>query len=78
MSKVSGIDALPAEIFKAAGPKTLNMSHIILTSISEEEIKPNHFCDVIIVMLLKTKGNKADCGNYSGISLSSTAGKILA
>ena len=38
---------------------------------------PQDFRDATVVSLFK-KGNKADCGNYRGISLLSIAGKILA
>ena len=39
---------------------------------------PDDFRDALIVALYKNKGSKADCGNYRGISLLSTAGKIFA
>ena len=39
---------------------------------------PENFSDALIVALYKNKGSKADCGNYRGISLLSTAGKIFA
>ena len=68
---------LPAEIFKVAGPETLDMFWYILTNILEEEIVPNNLHDVGTVILFKSKGNKTDCGNYWGISLLSTVGKIL-
>ena len=38
----------------------------------------NGFHYVNIVTLLKTKSNKADCGNYHGISLLAIAGRIPA
>ena len=40
--------------------------------------KVQDFRVATIVSLLKNKGNKADCGSYWGISLLSTARKILA
>ena len=39
---------------------------------------PQDFHDALIVTIYKNKGNKADCGNYRGISLLSIAGKIFA
>ena len=45
IGKASRIDSLPAEIFKAAWPETLNTFHNILTSILQEEIRQNDFGD---------------------------------
>uniref|UniRef100_UPI00398F0602 uncharacterized protein n=1 Tax=Pristiophorus japonicus TaxID=55135 RepID=UPI00398F0602 len=76
--KVPGKDGILAKIYKAVGPATLEAFHDIITSIWEEEDMPQDFCDGMIVSLYKNKGNKADCGNYRGISLLSIAGKIIA
>ena len=76
--RASGKDSIPAEIFKAAGPKALECFHDILLKIWEEEQMPSDFKDALIVSLYKNKGSKADCGNYRGISLLSIAGKIFA
>ncbi|PFX12093.1 RNA-directed DNA polymerase from mobile element jockey [Stylophora pistillata] len=70
-------DGIPAEIYKAAGPVTLNAFHSLLCSIWEEEDIPQEFRDATIISLYKNKGSKSDCGNYWGISLLSIAGKIL-
>ncbi|TWW53305.1 RNA-directed DNA polymerase from mobile element jockey [Takifugu flavidus] len=75
--KAAGGDNIPAELHKAAGPGALGAFHNILTSIWEEENMPQDFKDATVVSIFK-KGNKADCGNYRGISLLSIAGKILA
>ena len=76
--KSPGMDGIPAELFKAAGPEAFNTFHAILVSIWEEEDMPSEFKDATIVTLFKNKGSKTDCGNYRGISLLSIAGKILA
>ena len=76
--RASGKDSIPAEIFKAAGPKALETFHDILLQVWEEEQMPADFKDALIVALYKNKGSKADCGNYRGISLLSIAGKIFA
>ncbi|PFX31654.1 Transposon TX1 uncharacterized 149 kDa protein [Stylophora pistillata] len=76
--KAPGKDGIPAEIYKAAGPVTLNAFHSLLCSIWEEEDIPQEFRDATIISLYKNKGSKSDCGNYRGISLLSIAGKILA
>ena len=76
--KAAGMDGIPAELYKAAGPVSLGAFHDMLTSLWEEELMPHDFRDVTIVPLFKNKGSRADCGNYRGISLLSIAGKILA
>lgn len=52
--------------------------HQLITKIWVHEEIPSDLRDAVIVTIFKKKGDKADCGNYHGISLLSTAGKILA
>uniref|UniRef100_H3AKS9 Reverse transcriptase domain-containing protein n=1 Tax=Latimeria chalumnae TaxID=7897 RepID=H3AKS9_LATCH len=75
--KAPGKDGIMAEIYKAAGPKPIEILYNILSSVWEVEEMPKDFKDAIIIPLFKNKGSKADCGNYPGISLLSIAGKIL-
>ena len=77
ISKASGIDDLLAEIFTSAGPKTQKTFINIMTNIWEEEIMLNDFYDAIICTLFKNKCHRDRGGNYCGISLLSTMGKIL-
>jgi hypothetical protein len=76
--KATGMDGIPAEFFKAAGPVALETFHCVLCSIWDTEDMPQEFRDATIVSLYKNKGSKSDCGNYRGISLLSIAGKIMA
>ena len=76
--KSSGMDGIPAQIFKSAGPVALEALHSFLTSIWEEENLPKEFRNATFVSLFKNRGSKPDCGNYRDISLLSVAGKILA
>uniref|UniRef100_A0A5F8GDL9 Reverse transcriptase domain-containing protein n=1 Tax=Monodelphis domestica TaxID=13616 RepID=A0A5F8GDL9_MONDO len=76
--KAPGKDGIPTEVYKALNGKTLQAFHIVLTSIWEEEDMPPELRDASIVVLYKNKGSRAACDNYRGISLLSTAGKILA
>ncbi|XP_062841273.1 uncharacterized protein LOC134300780 [Trichomycterus rosablanca] len=78
LGKAPGQDGIPAEIYKTAGPVALDAFRNLLCSIWEEEDMPQEFRNAKIVSLHKNKGSKSDCGNYRGISLLSTAGKILA
>ena len=76
--KSPGMDGIPAEIVKSAGPVALKALHSLPTSIWEEEEVPKEFRNVTFVCLFKNSGSKTDCGNYRGISLLSVVGKILA
>jgi len=76
--KAPGMDGIPAEVYKATGPIALATFHSIIHCIWEDVAIPQEFRDATIVSLYKNKGSKSDCGNYRGISLLSTAGKILA
>uniref|UniRef100_A0A5F8G576 RNA-directed DNA polymerase n=1 Tax=Monodelphis domestica TaxID=13616 RepID=A0A5F8G576_MONDO len=75
--KAPGKDGIPTEVYKALNGKVLQAFHIVLTSIWEEEDIPPELRDASIIALYKNKGSRAACDNYSGISLLSTAGKIL-
>ena len=77
--RASGKDGTPAEIYKAAGPRAMEVFLDIIQSIWDQEKMPEDFRDALIVStsLCKNKGTKADCGNYRGISLLSIAGKIF-
>ena len=76
--RASGKDGIPAEIYKAAGPRAMEVFLDIIRSIWDQEKMPEASRDALIVALYKNKGSKADCGNYRGISLLSIAGKIFA
>ena len=76
--RASGKDGIPAEIYKVAGPNTLEAFQDILLRRWDEEEMPDGFRDALFVALYKNKGSKTDCGNYRAISLLSIAGKIFA
>ena len=76
--RVSGKDSIPAEIHKAAGPRAMDVSLVIIQSIWDQGKMPKDFPDALIVALYKYKGSKADCGNYRGISILSLAETIFA
>ncbi|KAL2090150.1 hypothetical protein ACEWY4_014838 [Coilia grayii] len=76
-NKASGPDGIPAEILKQGGPKLLSHIHSLLAKIWEKEKIPAELRDALIITIFK-KGDKADCGNYRGISLLSSTGKVLA
>ena len=76
--KALGSDAIPAEIYKAGGtPVAKKMTELFHTMWRKEAI-PQEFKDASIIHLFKRKGKPQLCDNYCGISLLSTAGRVLA
>ncbi|KAJ2940675.1 hypothetical protein O0L34_g14785 [Tuta absoluta] len=76
--KSPGADGIPAELYKYGGPHIKNKLFELVLNIWECEIVPQDWRDASICKLYKGKGDIADCSSYRGISLLSTAGKILA
>ena len=75
--KATGPDGIPAEVLKHGGPGLAQRLHNFIQSIWTEEQAPADLKDALIVAIHK-KGDKADCGNYRGISLLSVVGKLFA
>jgi hypothetical protein len=73
--KSPGTDQIPAELIKAGG-ETYSQIHRLICSIWNKEELPRQWKESIIVPTCK-KGVTNDCNNYRGISLLSTAYKIL-
>jgi hypothetical protein len=71
-----GTDQIPAELIKAGGETLRSEIHRLICSIWNKEELPQQWKESIIVSIHK-KGDKTDCNIYRGISLSSTAYKIL-
>jgi hypothetical protein len=71
-----GTDQIPAELIKAGGETLYSEIHRLICSIWNKEKLPQQWKESIIVRIYK-KGDKTDCNNYRGISLLSTAYKIL-
>ena len=74
--KAAGPDGIPAEVLKYGGPELTAHLHRLLLQIWRQEEVPADLRDAQIVTIFK-KGDKAVCGNYRGISLLSTVGKLL-
>lgn len=73
-NKATGPDGIPAEILKEGGSELLYHIHTLLLKVWEKEELPSELRDALIVTIFK-KGDKAECGNYRGISILSTTGK---
>ena len=76
--KAPGSDAIPAEVYKAGGPRLVEKLTDLFQSLWTLEAVPQEFKDAFIIHLYKRKGNRQSCDNHRGISLLSIAGKILA
>jgi sorting nexin-29 len=74
--KSPGTDNIPAELIKAGGESLYSGIHRLICCIWNKEELPQQWKESIIVLIYK-KGDKTDCNNYRGISLLSTAYKIL-
>jgi sorting nexin-29 len=74
--KSPGTDQIPAELIKAGGETLYSEIHRLICSIWNKEELPQQWKESIIVTIYK-KGNEIECNNYRGISLLSTAYKIL-
>jgi hypothetical protein len=74
--KSPGIGQISVELIKAGGSKFCSEIHKLIISIWNKEELPNQWKESIIVPVYK-RGDKTDCSNYRGISLLTTAYKIL-
>ena len=75
--KAPGADGIPSEVYKYGGPRVVQTLHSFFKTCWDEAELPQDFKDAKIVTIFK-KGDRSQCGNYRGISLLLTAGKILA
>ena len=76
--KAPGADAIPAEVYKHAGPQLRDKMIQLIEVIWAQGAVPQDFKDAFIVHLYKRKGNRQVCDNHRGISLLCIAGKVLA
>jgi hypothetical protein len=74
--KSPGTDQIPAEFIKAGSETLYSEIHRLICCIWNKEELPQQWKESIIIPIYK-KGNKTDCNNDRGISLLSTAYKIL-
>jgi hypothetical protein len=74
--KSPGTDNILAKLIKVGGETLCSEIHRLICSIWNKEELPQQWKESVIVPIYK-KGDKTDCNNYRGISLLSTAYKIL-
>uniref|UniRef100_A0A8D0C5W6 Uncharacterized protein n=1 Tax=Scleropages formosus TaxID=113540 RepID=A0A8D0C5W6_SCLFO len=77
--KTPGADSIPAKIHKQGGQGlTMKLLQLFQLIWEEEEAIPQDFKDASIIHLYNHKENRQICNNYRGISILSSASKILA
>ena len=77
-NKSPGPDGIPSELIKEGGqPLHRRLHDLIKTAWNQEQI-PAEWRTSDIVTIYKKKGDRSDCNNSRGISLLSTASKVLA
>ncbi|KAJ0183487.1 hypothetical protein K1T71_001463 [Dendrolimus kikuchii] len=76
--KATGLDTLPAELYKYGGECVQKSLFELITRIWQSGVVPQEWKDATICKLYKGKGDSSDCGSYRGIALLSAAGKVLA
>jgi hypothetical protein len=74
--KSLGTDKILAKLIKAGGEALYSQIHKLICSMWNKEEQPQQQKESITVPIYK-RGNKTECNNYRGISLLSTAYKIL-
>jgi hypothetical protein len=71
-----GTDQIPAELIKAGGEVLCSEIHRLICCIWNKEELPQQWKESIIIPIHK-KGDRTDYNNYRGISVLSTAYRIL-
>ncbi len=77
-NKATGPDGIPGELLKFGGYCLTRRLYKLILTIWTSGIVPQAMKNSLMIMIYKKKGNKAECGNYRGISLLAVAGKVLA
>ena len=74
--KAPGRDNINSEIWKV-GKLSSELLHQIIVDVWHTHTIPQDWLDAMIVPIYKRKGSPMQCDNYRGMSLLSTAGKVL-
>ena len=76
--KAPGEDGIPPEVIKSGKDALIPDLNDLLIQVWREGSVPQDWRGAKIITLYKNKGDRSDCSCYSGISLLSVVGKILA
>lgn len=74
--RAPGLDGIPSDILKNGGEKMCEALLDLFNRCLLSGTVPQDFRDALLITIYKRKGDRADCGNHRGISLS-IAGKVL-
>ena len=74
--KAAGEDGIVAEIYKAGGPRVLEILQMILNSAYREEVVPDDWQQGVTCPIYKNKGSRQECGQHRGITLLAHIEKI--
>ena len=76
--KAPGLDGIPIELLRHGGEKITAEIHKLILGVWAGNPVPKDWVDAILVSLFKEKGHKSVCGDYRGISLLESVGKVFA
>ena len=76
LGKAAGLDGVPGELIRNAGPSSMRAQHTLCTKIWESGDWPDIWKSQEFVVIYKA-GNSKECTNYRTIALISHASKIL-
>ena len=76
LGKAAGLDGVPGELIRNAGPSSMRAQHTLCTQIWESGEWPEIWKSQEFVVIYKT-GNSKECSNYRTIALISHASKII-
>ena len=76
LSKASGGDGIPAELFQILQDDAVKVLHLICQQIWKTQLWPQDWKRSVFISIPK-KGNAKECSNYCTIVLTSHASKLM-
>ena len=76
-AKYTGLDNIPAEVFKNMSDKNLRVLQEFFSNIIETQDIPSQWKEDKMILIFKGKGDKMKLDNYRGISIGNVIGKIF-
>ncbi|CAH1259012.1 PKD1L3 [Branchiostoma lanceolatum] len=76
-NKAAGPDEIPGEVLRHGGEAVTHSLHSFVVAAWNSGCVPQQWKDANLISIYKRKGDRATCSNSRGISLLSSAGKVL-